>query len=90
MIYVVPIGKLDEVLRYSLRSIEKYCIGIDAICIVGSLPEWCVNVEFHAINDVSNKHIFRDNNIRGKIGTALRLYTSVIGGNDDYCCIFHR
>ena len=84
MIYVVPIGKVDEVLRYSLRSIEKYCSGIDAICIIGNLPEWCINVEFHAINDVSNKHIFRDNNIRVKLDYAIEMYGTIIAGNDDY------
>lgn len=88
MVYFIPLagGSLagDIELRYSLRSIEKYVVGIDSILIVGKLPEWCVNVDFVQCVDISNKFVFRDNNIRVKINLGLNIYSSIIGGNDDY------
>lgn len=88
MVYFIPLGRgslaWDIELKYSLRSIDKYVSGIDSVLIVGKLPEWCVNVDFVQCVDISNKFVFRDNNIRAKINLALNMYDSVIGGNDDY------
>lgn len=33
-------------IRYSLRSIEKYCKGYDRVFVVGQCPEWLRNVEY--------------------------------------------
>ena len=88
MVYFIPLGRgslaWDIELKYSLRSIDKYVSGIDSVLIVGKLPEWWVNVDFVQCVDISNKFVFRDNNIRAKINLALNMYDSVIGGNDDY------
>ncbi len=33
-------------IRYSLRSIEKWCKGYDRVFVVGQYPEWMKNVEY--------------------------------------------
>ena len=86
--YVIPLGNgslADNLeLKFSLRSIEKYVSGISHIVIVGNCPEWLTNVEFQPMKDLSNKFVFRDNNIREKLNVGLSLYGSIVGGNDDY------
>ena len=47
-----PGSKHDNVeLKYSLRSIEKYCIGYDRVFVVGQRPEWLTNVEYYFCED---------------------------------------
>lgn len=53
LLYVVGGGSChdDIELRYSLRSIEKYCKGYDRVFIVGRKPEWVQGVEFIKCDD---------------------------------------
>lgn len=53
LLYVLGNGsKHDDVeLRFSLRSIEKWCKGYDRIFVVGRKPDWLTNVEFYPCED---------------------------------------
>lgn len=53
LLYVLGSGSThdDLELRYSLRSIEKYCKNYGRIIVVGRKPEWLTNVEFIPCDD---------------------------------------
>lgn len=71
LLYVLGDGsyKNDIELRYSLRSIEKYCEGYGRVFIVGRKPRWVTNVEFIPCDDPYD-HAHK--NITHKIMTAVR------------------
>lgn len=59
----------DSELRYSLRSLEKYCTGYGRVFVVGWKPDWLKNVVFIPCeNDQDAPH----KNILKKIQMAVR------------------
>lgn len=72
-------------LKYSLRAIEKYAIGVDDIVIIGDKPDWLTNVnhiEFKDLANIENK----EKNIKNKIMVAFeQLGHDEVGFfNDDH------
>lgn len=53
LLYLLGSGsKHDNVeIKYSLRSIEKFCKGYDRVFLVGQKPEWITNVEYYYCDD---------------------------------------
>ena len=62
-------------LRYSLRSIEKYGIGVDKIFVAGYCPWWLseevVKIPCEDIYDDKNSHNTRTNNVLHKLLVAV-------------------
>lgn len=67
-------------LRYTLRSIEKYCNFDYDVTIIGEKPEWCKNVIFFAYDDNAHK---RYENLFNKLNIAMEHYDSFIWWHDD-------
>ncbi len=84
---VYPLGKgsvwKNNELRYSLRSFEKFAIGIRNVYLVGEFPDWINGIINLPCKDGPNKEI----NIANKIYTACldpNLSDDFIFANDDH------
>lgn len=59
----------DQELRYSLRSLERFCTGYRRIYIIGVIPAWIRDIYHQRYDDGSIKAI----NILNKITSACRI-----------------
>lgn len=88
----------DNELRYSLRSLEKYCINLGRVFIVGHKPDWCTNVIHIPYDDWNKGHPEyrkrkgktggKDGNIIRKILAACKredLSERFLKASDDQC-----
>ena len=69
-------------LRLSLRSLEKYAIGLESVFIVGEKPRWIKNVVHIPVDDVYT----RENNVFRKILVACKspISENFLFMNDDF------
>ncbi len=55
----------DNELRYALRSVEQYLMGIDNVWTIGNTPEWLTNTIHIPLNDITRNN--PDANIIAKV-----------------------
>lgn len=74
ILYVVGTGSKwdNNELRYSLRSIEKNCSGIDRVFLVGYKPDFVNENEVGYIFCKDKYAIYKHKNIHDKVKTAIK------------------
>lgn len=82
---VIPVKKaeVNEDLRYTLRSIDKFANNIRKVWLVGYSPSWVRNVEILPTNQISDKWINARRNIEQACRCGL-ISDDFILFNDDF------
>ena len=86
VVYVLGKGSQnnDNELRFSLRSLSKYCTGWRNVWVIGEKPSWLVNVNHIPMKDIGPIKVL---NILEKIKTACKqdgLSEEFLFMNDDH------
>lgn len=91
-VYVLGKGStwLDNELRYSLRSLERYVSGIRQVWVIGEHPSWLTGVAHVPFKD---SNLCKERNIMDKIMRACveqDLSDNFLFVNDDHFAIKHQ